>query len=198
MSTGAQIITFARNLIAESSPSASYSSDADFLAFINDGINDACTRGKVYEKSAVVTATSGTASYALAADFLSMRTIYFGGVALDPIEPTALGRLYIPIAGKPTYYFITQTSGAYYVTLVDTPTTTGAGTGAYTCIYFALSAALTTTADTPSFPADKHRCLVYFAISRHFAKMKDVGKAQSAMQEYAAILGLQPQGGQPQ
>ena len=105
-----QLRTDTRRLIAEASATASYSTDADLNAFINEGIKDMCVKGKVYEKTEYATFSTGTASYLLPLDFLTLRAIYNpSGVALDAMDPSGLGKVYV-VAGKPTYYYISQTA----------------------------------------------------------------------------------------
>ncbi len=76
------------------------------------------------------------------------------------------------------------------LTLVDTPTTTGGGTGSYTLIYNALDEGLYIDTDAPNFPWDKHHALVYYAAFKSAEKEKNVIAASSFLKEYAAILGL--------
>jgi len=94
-----------RRRIAESSGVASYSSDTDINAYLNEGNRDMCLKGRVYERTLSTSILNGFAAYNLPLDFLFMRSIANPlGVSLDPIEPGGVGRVFI-VPGKPTYYF---------------------------------------------------------------------------------------------
>ncbi len=254
-----QITAYARILIAEVSVTASYSTPTEYNAYANEGIKDMCIKGKVYERTKSATFTTGVATYGLPLDYagVGLRSLLNpGGVTLDGIEPGGLGRLFI-VAGKPIYYYISQTplvlttrvndtiyplgtilvpstgngymyevtvggmvgsspptyptdpgtavvdnnatlmtrelaTTGYAVTLVDTPTTAGGGTGTYTITYYALDNGLYVATSSPNFPEDKHHLLSLFVCFRHFTKMKDITKAMAFYSDYAAALGLQP------
>lgn len=97
-----------RRRIAETSSTASYSTDTDINAYLNEGIRDMCVKGKVYERSLITTTVDSYATYSLPLDFISLRAVFDPpGFALDQIEPTGIGRLWI-VSGKPQYYFISH------------------------------------------------------------------------------------------
>jgi len=250
-----EIRTEVRRVLAEASPALSYMSDLDITSFINDGIKDLCEKALVYERTDTATITTGVATYTLPYDFIKAVTI-FGpdNLPLDPISPLMVGRVYI-IAGKPLYFYITQTSisptirvnstlyslgtllipaavngflyevttagitggappiypilpgnsvadGAatltcremftslYDMTLVDTPTTLGGGTGTYTLIFNAMDEGLYTETDSPNFPENKHRLLVPYTCFRCAQRGRDAQAAAMFYKEYAAGAGL--------
>ncbi len=76
------------------------------------------------------------------------------------------------------------------LTLVDTPTTAGGGTGTYTLIYNALDEGLHVDTDAPNFPWDKHYALTYYGAFKVSEREKDATLASTFLKEYAAILGL--------
>ena len=113
-----EIRTETRRLMAETNPSASYASDADINKFINEGIKDMCIKAGVLERTKSATLLSGTASYLLSWDFLEdIAFLNPNKISLTRIDPSNLGGVYI-IAGKPLYYYITQ-SITLYTTRVD-------------------------------------------------------------------------------
>lgn len=107
-----QIRTNARRLVAEVSATASYSTDPDFNAYINEGVKDVCLKGKVYERTKSATIVNGVAAYSLPLDYIGkggMRAITDPtGVGLGMMEPNGLGRVWI-VTGKPTLYYISTT-----------------------------------------------------------------------------------------
>ena len=103
-----QIRTESRRRVAELSATASYSSDDDFNAYINEGIKDMCIKGKVYEKTLSTLIVNDVANYQLPLDYLSIRAIYGPNyVALDPVDATGLGRVFV-VSGKPLNFFISN------------------------------------------------------------------------------------------
>jgi len=78
----------------------------------------------------------------------------------------------------------------YAFTLVDTPTTTGAGTGTYTLIYNALDEGLYVDTDAPNFPWDKHHFLVDFACWRALSSTRQTRDGIPFITNYAKNLGL--------
>lgn len=187
-----------RRLLAESSISASYFSDADINAAINAGIKDICIVGRVYEKSATISVTTGDPTYDLASDFLEIKAVYDaaapGGNLLDRIEPEHVNRLFI-VTGDPLYYYIFNKGGAtdFEITFVDTPTTGGGGTGTYQYKYYALDADLTAdtgAGSTPAIPEEFHRSLAYYAAFQMALKGKDVGQASAFYAMYASSANI--------
>ena len=80
----------------------------------------------------------------------------------------------------------------WYFTLVDTPTTAGAGTGVYTLVYFAIDEGLYVDTAAPNFPLGKHHILCYFACYKAAIKAKNFDLAALFFNEYLAGLGLTP------
>lgn len=74
--------------------------------------------------------------------------------------------------------------------LVDTPTTTGGGTGTYTLFYSALDEGLYLDTDSPNFPWDKHHYLILYGAHRCAVKGKDIPLALAFLSDYCAGLGL--------
>jgi hypothetical protein len=108
-------------------------------------------------------------------------------------------------AGAPTYPLLSGSSVAdgsatltcrelvsrlFSLTLVDTPTTAGGGTGTYTLIHSALDEGLYVDTDAPNFPFDKHHFLVDFACFRALSSVRQLKDALPFIMSYCAALGL--------
>ena len=78
----------------------------------------------------------------------------------------------------------------YLMTLYDTPTTAGAGTGTYTLTYKAMDYALHVDTDSPNFPEEFHRYLIPYAMYKWAIRARDAQLAQAMYQEYAAGVGI--------
>src|SRR5271157_1675961 len=93
-----------RRRIAESSSTASYSSDDDINAYLNEGNRDMCIKGKVYEKTLSTDVVDSFATYSLPLDCLGMLRGILNplGGSLEGVEPGGLGRIFI-VNGKPTH-----------------------------------------------------------------------------------------------
>jgi hypothetical protein len=250
-----EIQTEVRQLLAEETAALSYATNANITSFIYDGIKDLCEKGLVYEETEVATIEDGIATYSLPFNFIKAVALFGpNNLPLDPISPLLQGRVYI-IAGKPLYFYITQTSftptiranstlytlgtiiipatvngflyevtaagisggappiypilpgssiadGAatltcremftslYTMTLVDTPTIIGGGTGLYTLIFNAMDEGLYVDTDSPNFPENKHRLLVPYVCFRCAERARDRNLASAYYQEYAIGAGL--------
>ena len=111
-----------RRYLAETSASASFFSDADINASINEGLKDMCIKADVYVKTHTITVATGQAAYNLpwfvlpreqklptGQDVLQLKTVLnHNNVALDPIPIEHIGRVYTGISGLPLSYFISQ------------------------------------------------------------------------------------------
>lgn len=126
-----EIRTLARDLIAESSTTLSYTTDTIFNRFIYDGVRDLCVKGHVYEKTISITVANTVATYKLPWDFIAPNLLLnHNGAPLDPIDSNMVGRIYL-ITGIPLYFDISH---------VDVTITTRANTTAYvvwpaTCVH---------------------------------------------------------------
>ena len=84
----------------------------------------------------------------------------------------------------------------YRLTLYDTPTTAGAGTGTYSLTYFAMDGGLPADTSAPNIPVDKHPALANYLCYRHFLRSKDLPLAGVFFQSYHQLAGIpMPQGG---
>jgi hypothetical protein len=188
----------ARLILAEKVASMSYATDIDLNTFIDDGIIDICMKAKVFQiRDYPVGVSDGVASYPLADDFIEMVSVQnANGIPLDVITPAQIGRVYL-IPGLPIYYYIfgPSLSGLIYlsqsITLVDTPTTVGGGTGYYKLDYIALAGPLLDDTAEPTFAVKYHINLAIYAAHRVALKAKNSQLSIGLLAEYAANLGLQ-------
>lgn len=79
---------------------------------------------------------------------------------------------------------------AYTLTLVDTPTTAGGGTGTYTIIYSAMDEGLYTDTDAPNFPWEKHHFLVDYALWRALMDKRQMRDALPFIVAFTQKLGI--------
>ncbi len=77
------------------------------------------------------------------------------------------------------------------LTLVDTPTTTGGGTGTYTLIQNAIDEGLYTDTDSPNFSYKYHQAIAYFTAFKVALKEKNQSLGVVFFQEYLGVLNLQ-------
>jgi len=82
--------------------------------------------------------------------------------------------------------------------LVDTPTTTGGGTGNYSLIYKAMDEGLYTDTDSPNFPADKHHLLSFFAAGMACVRAKQLNLSTVFFTSYAVGMGISVEKALPQ
>ncbi len=76
------------------------------------------------------------------------------------------------------------------ITLVDTPTTAGAGTGTYTIIHNMIDEGLYTDTDAPNFPWEKHHLLVDYTCWRALSANRQFKDSLPFITNYAKGLGL--------
>jgi len=104
-----QIETDARTLMAEKTAGSSYADATDVHNWINDGIKDMCTKGKVFPKVIPLTVVSGDKDYNLPWEFIeAIRIENQNGVPLDELTLDSVGRVFT-ISGKPLYFYFTPT-----------------------------------------------------------------------------------------
>ena len=110
-----ELRTETQRILAEKSSTAAYQTPTDINKFINEGIKDICIKGLVYQRTKTLPVISSVASYTLPLDFIKVITLNNqNGVSLEPMSPDLTGRIYI-VAGKPLWYYISQTSITTYV-----------------------------------------------------------------------------------
>jgi hypothetical protein len=176
--------------LSEQSTTASYILPADHNAFIDEGIKDMCYRGFVYLQTKTGTILTTIARYFCPTDFIRcLALLNPSNVPLTEIPSGEVGTHYI-IAGKPLWYYLSQQSGVWYFTLIDTPTTAGGGTGTYTIVYNALDIPLAADGSSPNFPPEKHYALVKYDLYLSFVKMKKIDLATAAYLEYCKLAGI--------
>src|SRR3972149_3895217 len=104
-----QIETEARTLMAEKTAGSSYADATDVHNWINDGIKDMCTKGKVFPKTISLSMTTGKKDYNLPWEFIEdIRIENHKGVPLDMVNLDLVGRVFI-LSGKPLYFYFTVT-----------------------------------------------------------------------------------------
>jgi hypothetical protein len=159
-----EIRTETRRLLAEKSTTLSYATDTDINKFINEGLREACIKAKVYERSRTITVTTGVATYNLPWDFIEPLTVLNpAGKPLDLIRPQMIGAIYT-VAGKPLYYYLSQTPVTFAVRGNLTPYVVWPATGVYTTTYivpatangymYECISAGTSGAAPPTYPTD--------------------------------------------
>jgi len=104
-----QIETDSRTLMAEKTAGSSYADATDVHNWINDGIKDMCTKGKVFPKVIPLTVTNGVKEYNLPWEFIEdIRIENQKGVPLDLVNLDSVGRVFL-LSGKPLYFYFTVT-----------------------------------------------------------------------------------------
>jgi len=115
----------ARRVMAEKSTTASYADEEDLEKWINLGMKDMCSKGKVYERTVTATISDGVADYTLPWDFIDMSVILTNNkIPLDKITPDLRSRIFI-ISGKPLYFILAQTPITFSQRAPSTSYTTG-------------------------------------------------------------------------
>ena len=99
-----------RRLLSETSATASYFSDADINAQLNEGLKDMCQRGGVLTKNYSFTAVTTVAAYTMQWDFIKPITVLnTAGVPLDAIPASTVGRVFTK-TGYPLFYYFTHSN----------------------------------------------------------------------------------------
>lgn len=199
--TAAEILTRVRINIADQATAGNRQSfsDADLLAYMNDGQREANILAWLLQDRINLTLVSGTTEYALPADFLSTDRVLFNGAKLTQ---TSLNEL---DANTPAW---TTTSGAtpqkYYLYRTTTtvlgfypaprsPTYTN-----ITVYYVKQPAELTSTSQTPwngwSSLTPYHTALVYYVTYRANKALNKETEATSFYQEWAAAIEIMRKG----
>src|SRR4030042_388976 len=136
----------------------------------------------LYALGVFLTPTAGANGY--------MYEVTTGGTtgAAAPVYPVVSGSAIIDGSAYLTCRELA--SRLFSMTLVDTPTTTGGGTGTYTLIYSALDEGLYVDTDAPNFPWDKHHFLVDFAVWKAISSVRQMKDGMPFIMSYVANLRL--------
>lgn len=145
-----QIETDARTLMAEKTAGSSYADATDVHNWINDGIKDMCTKGKVFPKTIPLTVGDAVKNYNLPWEFLEdIRIENHRGVPLDEVTLDSVGRVFV-LTGKPLYFYFTVT-----------PITLSAWAAATTYVVWPISGIHTSTYIVPTVANGyMYECLV--------------------------------------
>jgi len=105
-----------------------------------------------------------------------------------PTDPTEIGGTVADGTVTWTCRELIQTG--YTLTLVDTPTTAGAGTGSYTLIYKALSGGWASDTVSTDFPVDYHHALIDYVCWEALVALRQARDAAPFISNYCRELGL--------
>jgi len=108
--------------------------------------------------------------------------------AAPPVYPTTIGET---VADGTVIWTCRELfSTLKIITLFDTPTVAGLGTGTYTYIYSALGGGLYVDTASPSIPIDKHSFISQYACFRSLVKEKNLQAALAFYTGFANGFGL--------
>ena len=82
------------------------------------------------------------------------------------------------------------TSNIYNLTLVDTPTAAGGGTGVYSLIHKAMDEGLYVDTDVPNFPVNHHPILCTFGVMRALQMGRQFQDSLIFAKEYSMSIGV--------
>jgi len=178
-STGTNIITKARYYLNEST--ASFWSDAELLAWLNDGVLDIVARTHCLDGNETETITTGTTEYAISSAYLTVKGVVYNGVqslrkgSIEHMGDTT-------DVGEPAYYFIWDNK------LVVYPTPDSGVSGYSLVTYFVERPTAIVVGGAVAVPAQFDRALVLYIVAQALFKDEKFAKAGRFMAEYLAEL----------
>lgn len=178
-STGTTIITKARYYLNEST--ASFWTDAELLAWLNDGVLDIVSRTHCLEGNETETITTGTTEYAISTAYITVKGVVYNGVqALRKGSIEHMGDT--TDVGEPAYYFIWDNN------LVIYPTPDSGASGYALTTYLVERPTAIVAGGTVAVPAQYDRALVLYIVAQALFKDEKFAKAGRFMAEYLSEL----------
>lgn len=165
--------------------------NAQILAFINEGQRQAVVAAKPIVKSFEFQAAAGTTYYAMPSDFLQVTRVTYDYGILDEATPEALDRSdeWQGVDGEPTHYFLHWATRTY-IGLYPYPDSSSTDT--VRCEYYAQGTDLSSDTDVPFngirelYPY--HYALAYFAAGMMASIDGRQDLAQLYFAQYASIV----------
>jgi hypothetical protein len=180
-----------RTLLGEANANTAFITDAELNYFLDDGIQDMCSRGRVFLATESLTLANGTANYSVNANYIDTLTILKATddpnaprAALDRISPEQSARVYYT-SGRPDYFYVVEST----IWFVDTPDANHAAK-AYSHIYYAQANLYSNDAASPQFKTVWHPVLVDYVLAQAALKYKLMEIALGAWGRYNQRLGI--------
>lgn len=176
------IITYARYYLNESS--ADFWSDAELLAWINQGTMDIVSRTRCLESTETITLASSTVEYTISSSYIDISTVTYtdsdgNTKGLQKSNPQTIGH---PRDTEPAFWY--EWNGKVGIF----PALSSRTTEVATAFYVSTPSALTATSDTIVVPAIYDRALTLYVAAQALLKEEQYGKSARLMGEYLAEI----------
>lgn len=199
--TAAQIISEARVFLKDQSTSENRQqfSDAQLLAFLNDGQREANVLTWVLQTSTTFTLSGGTTFYAMPTDFLATARVYYKNSKIDQtsynqLDATSIG--WKTASGTPNSYYLDQNNVITYMGFYPAPATSSTGT--VIVYYVQQPLELTVTTQVPwngwNVLLPYHSSLAYYVAFRGYLTLEETEIAQTYSDQWNQSLMAMRQG----